>query len=146
MISNIWISCILRKWLKSKEIIHVNWNFAYVGLRLNISLIYLLSIVILPKLTFYCWLITDDNALLAIQVWLKDFPWVTNDVRKVNATWSGGSTVENLLQDANLNHFLMCKSSWRKCLFPSLPSKWQQYCYQNLDLKILPWHLLHQEC
>ena len=63
----------------------------------------------LSKLTFCCWLITDDNELLAIQIRLKAFTALTNDVRKANATWTGGSTGETLLQDANLNDLLMYK-------------------------------------
>ena len=40
-------------------------------------------------------------------MWLKDFPCLTNDVTKTNATWTGSSAGEILLQDANLNHLLM---------------------------------------
>ena len=63
----------------------------------------------LSKITFCCWLITDDNELLAIQICLKAFTSLINDVRKANATWNGGSTAETLLQDANLNDLLMYK-------------------------------------
>ena len=137
-ISNAWIFCILLKELKSKKkTFHVNRNFSNVGLFSNIPFIYLLTIGILPKLTFCCWLITDDNAHLVIQTWLKDFPYLTNDIRKANATWTGDPTGETLLQDANLD---------LKCLFSSLPSKCQQYHYHSLDLKILPWHLPYQKC
>ena len=92
LMSNAWISCILQKELKSKETFHVNWAFFNVRLFSNIPVIYFLTIGILPKLDLCCWLIPDDNALPAIKICLKEFRCLTNDVRKANGTWTGGST------------------------------------------------------
>ena len=99
-ISNAWISCILLKELKSNETFHMNWNLVNVGFFSNILFIYFLTTGTLPKLTFCCWLITgnNDNELLAMQIWSKDFPCLTNNVKKANATWAGGSTGETLLE------------------------------------------------
>ena len=76
----------------------MNQNLGNVVFFSNITIIYLLTIRILPKRTFCCWLINDVNVLLAIQSWLKDFCCLTNDDRKTNAKWTGSSSGETLFQ------------------------------------------------
>ena len=76
----------------------MNQNLGNVGFFSNITIIYLLTIRILPKRTFCCWLINDVNVLLTIQSWLKDFCCLTNDDRKTNAKWTGSSSGETLFQ------------------------------------------------
>ena len=44
-----------------------------------------------PKLTFYYRLMTKYKALPATQICLKDFPYLTNDIRNINVICTSGS-------------------------------------------------------
>ena len=84
------IGCISQKKLKIKEKFHVNSNLCSVGLFSNIPVVRFDNRDF-PKLTFYYRLMTKYKALPATQICLKDFPYLTNDIRNINVICTSGS-------------------------------------------------------